>query len=140
MAGPAPRPEALHNALSREQERQRMSERASNEAFLDEEGIALKDLSHQRSHVEAARPSVQPPFQSTTNVVQKGWRRGTKDDILGRERSDTLAMGRIYEKMGKLSIIPRYLIYILPLGIIIAVPLIIGALIPKLELGVHRSL
>lgn len=141
MAGPAPKPDILHHALSREQERQRMEERSSNEALLDEEGIALKDLSHQRSPVDTSRPSFpkskqQPQLQSSTNVVQKGWRKGTRDDLSNRERSDTLTMGRIYERMGKLSVIPRYLLYILPLGLLIAVPIIIGALMPKLGLGV----
>jgi hypothetical protein len=138
MAGPSPKPEALHNALSRIQARQRMEERSSNDVLLDAEGIALKDLSHQRSHVEA--PALQTKIKPSTNVEHKGWRRGTRDDPTNRERKDTLTMGRLYEKMGKLSIIPRYIIYILPLGMLIAVPLILGAVMPKLELGVLTNL
>lgn len=139
MAGPSPKPEVLHNALSREQARQRMEERSSNDVLLDDEGIALKDLSHQRSHVEPVHPVLQTKIKPSTNVEQKGWRRGTRDDLTN-ERKDTLTMGRLYEKMGKLSIIPRYIIYILPLGMLIAVPLVIGALMPQLELGVLTDL
>ena len=52
------------------------------------------------------------------------------------QRTDTLALGRLYERMGKLSIIPRYLVYIVPLGLLIAIPIVVGALMPALELGV----
>ena len=140
MAGPAPKPEVLVSALAREQQRQKMEERSSNDILLDDEGIALKDLSHQRSPVDASRPPPQTQVQSSVDVSQTGWRRGTKDNLINRERSDTLTMGRIYERMGKLSIIPRYLVYIIPLGMLIAVPLVIGAMIPKLELGVSPYL
>jgi hypothetical protein len=138
MAGPWPKPEALHNALSREQARQRMEERSSNDVLLDAEGIALKDLSHQRSHVET--PALQTKIKPSTNAEHKGLRRGTRDELTNRERKDTLTMGRLYEKMGKLSIIPRYIVYILPLGMLIAVPLVLGAVMPKLELGVLTNL
>ena len=57
-----------------------------------------------------------------------------------RGSTNVLAMGRLYQRMGKLSIIPRYFLYIFPLGILIAVPIVIGALIPNLELGVYTFL
>ena len=138
MAGSVPLAEALHSALSREQ-RQKMEHRSSKEILLDEETIALRDLSHQRSPVSAppAPTKLQTEFQSGTNVGQTGWRRNSRDDLTDGNGVHALTMGRIYQKMGKLSIIPRYLVYILPLALIIAVPLIIGAVIPKLELGVR---
>ena len=119
-----------------------MEHKSSKEILLDEEAIALRDISHQRKAVSAppAPPTLQTEFQSGTNVGQKGWRRNSQDDLTNGNRAQTLTMGKIYQKMGKLSIIPRYLVYILPLALIIAVPLIIGALIPKLELGVRTPL
>lgn len=144
MAGSIPQ-QALHNALVQEKRRQTGEmERSSKEVLLDEEGIALDDLSHQRSPTTAGigpeqqRPTnLQAQFQSSTNVAQQGWRRGNAtDDLSRRESTNVLAMGKLYQRMGKMSIIPRYILYILPLGILIAVPIVIGALIPKLELGV----
>lgn len=135
MSVPVPK-DALHDALAREQERQKMEERESQEILLDEEGVALKDLSHQRSQGNETRPPFQSTVPSSTNVVQKGWRRSTREDSMRDQRTDTLALGRLYERMGKLSIIPRYVVYIVPLGILIAIPIVVGALIPALELGV----
>jgi hypothetical protein len=149
MAGPIPQ-QALHNALAQEQRRQteEMMERSSKEVLLDEEGIALNDLSHQRSPTTAGIPpeqqqqqqrpgGLQSQFQSSTNVAQRGWRRGAvRDELNRRESTNVLALGRLYQRMGKLSIIPRYIVYIFPLGMLIAIPIIVGSLIPKLELGV----
>jgi hypothetical protein len=136
MAGPVPR-EALDKALARERQRQFMEERTSDDALLDEEGIALRDLSRQRSPVsEPHLPNLHPKFQTSSSVPQTGWRKGTREELMHRERHHTLALGKLYERMGKLSIIARYAIYIIPVGILIAIPLIIGALLPKLELGV----
>lgn len=59
-----------------------------------------------------------------------------KTQFIDRNHEHTLTKDRIYQKMGNLSIIPRYIIYILPFGLILAVPLVVGAVIPKLELGV----
>jgi hypothetical protein len=145
MAGTVPQ-QALHTALALEKQRQTNEmDRSSEEVLLDEEGIALNDLSHQRSPTTAGltapeeRPAtLQTQFQSSTNVAQKGWRRGnTGDELHRRESTNVLTMGRLYQRMGKLSIIPRYIVYIFPLGILIAVPIVIGALIPELELGVY---
>jgi hypothetical protein len=144
MAGPIPQ-EALYNALSREEQRQNMEKRSSKDVLLDEEGIALNDLSHQRSPNSGAgapaitepRPNLKTQFNSATNVAQKGWRRSSaaRQDSHSEGRQ-TLTLGRMYARMGKLSIIPRYFIYIFPLGLLIAIPIIIGALVPGLELGV----
>lgn len=119
-----------------------MEHKSSEEILLDEEAIALSNLSHQRKAVSAppTPPTLQTEFQSGTNVGQMGWRRNSQDDLPDGNGAQTLTMGKFYRKMGKLSIIPRYLVYILPLALIIAVPLIIGALIPKLELGVRTPL
>ena len=112
MAGPIPQ-QSLHNALTLEKQHQiDEMERSSKEVLLDEEGIALNDLSHQRSPATAGiapeqeRPTtLQTQFQSSTNVVQKGWRRsGVRDELNRRESTNVLALGRLYQRMGKMSI------------------------------------
>jgi hypothetical protein len=145
MAGPIPQ-EALYNALSREEQRQNMEKRSSNDNLLDEEGIALNVLSHQRSPITAMPalnadirpPHLQTQFNSATNVAQHGWRRtnAVREDSARTDGRETLTLGRVYARMGKLSIIPRYFVYIFPLGLIIAIPIIVGALVPSAELGV----
>jgi hypothetical protein len=124
-----------------------MDGRGSKEILLynDAEAIALRDLSHQRSPAQAT-----PPPNVLTHAASgaagchhargssdgvKGWRQSRIGTPV--ERRDTLALGRLYEKMGRLSIIPRYLIYIIPVAAIIAVPLVIGALLPQTNLGVR---
>ena len=133
-----PPPEILINALSKEKNRQIMEERSSKDRLIDEEGIALKDLSSQRSPIVDPRQStLQNPFvlkNDTDKVVRRGWRRSTTGDDLSK--AETLTMGKIYKRMGRLSIIPRYFVYIFPLGLLIAIPIVIGAIVPKLELGV----
>src|SRR5437762_3165760 len=100
MAGPVPQVEALHDALSMEQQRQKLEHRSSKEILLDEEGIALRDLSHQRSPVSAPPPAptttLQTEFQSGTKVGQTGWRRNTRDDLTDHNRAHTLTLGRVY--------------------------------------------
>jgi len=149
MATPVPQI-ALHDALAKEKQRQvQMGSRSgdSEDVLLDEEGIALNDLTHQRSSnigepygtETPGRPAMKTPFQSSSNVAQRGWRRNAgNDNVVRRDTQDVLYMGRLYERMGKMSIIPRYFIYIFPLGLLIAVPIIVGALIPELELGVYH--
>jgi len=133
MAGP-PKQEELQRALTAAQQKQKAMDRSSQDVLLDED-IALKDLSHQRSPVDTRPQTIQFPSTGAT-----GWRRGhdLKSELTETGRTGTLTMGRIYRRMGKLSIIPRYLIYTLPLAILIAIPIVIGALVPSAELGVYR--
>jgi hypothetical protein len=137
----------LQHALSIEQARQQAMERQESKDYLlrldtDEEQIAMRDLSSQRSPVQSRPP---PTVLADANAGHhsragsegiRGWRpRSQSSPTI--ERRDTLTMGRLYEKMGRLSIIPRYLVYILPLGAIIAIPLTIGAVVPTATLGVR---
>ena len=123
MAGPVSK-DALEQALTREQRiRRLMEKRDSNEGLLDEEGIALKDLSHQRLHLDA-RPANQLPTSTSEAQGAAG------------NPPHALVLGRLYQSMGKLSVIPRYFIYFFPLAALIAVPIIIGSFMPQLELGV----
>jgi len=122
-------------------------EHTSTEGLLldaDEEAIALRDLSHQRSPVQTRPP---PSVLTGPANAAAGHGRSNSDGVRGWRRSqlgspvqrrDTLALGRLYEKMGKLKIIPRYLIYILPLAAVIAIPLIVGAVFPGTNLGVTK--
>jgi hypothetical protein len=140
-AGPVPQA-ALHNALQKEQDRQKMGERGSDEVLLDEEGIALDDLSHQISAIaaeNASKPVLKIQFQSSNNPTRKGWRRSRANTAAPphTDSMDVLAMGRLYERLGKLSVIPRWFLYIAPLTILIAVPLVLGAIMTNLELGVR---
>ena len=139
-AGPIPQ-ERLYNSLSQVQHHQKMSDRSSQDVLLDEEGIALNDLSHQRSPnatgmVPETRPNLNSQYQSSTNVAQSGWRRQTIASRRDSAGTNVLTLGRLYQRMGKMSIIPRYFIYIVPLAALIAVPLVVGACLPQLELGV----
>src|SRR5947207_11767533 len=101
MAGPIPKAEALHDAISREQQRQNMEHRLSKEILLDEEEIALRDLSHQRAAVSAPAPTttLQTEFKSSTKAGQTGLRRNSRDDLTDHNRAHALALGRIYQKM-----------------------------------------
>jgi len=133
----SPQTEELHRAIKIAQQAQKgMEQRSSNDVLLDDEVIALKDLSHQRSPIESRPQTMQFPVPSTGAT---GWRRGPmlKTELTEADRTNTLTLGRVYRKMGKLSVIPRYAIYILPLAIIIAIPIIIGGLIPSAQLGVY---
>jgi len=143
-----PSPNELHQALSIAQAHQQEMERPESKDHLlrldtDEEQIALRDLSSQRSPVQTRSPPTVLTGNATTGHHSRagsegirGWRpRSQGSPTL--ERRDTLTMGRLYEKMGRLSIIPRYLVYILPLAAIIAIPLTIGALLPDATLGVR---
>lgn len=61
-----------------------------------------------------------------------GRRKAAKHDAEGRKgedgEEDTLTqMGQIYNKILNFSIVTRYFLYVLPLAIIIAIPIIIGA-------------
>ncbi|KAG6997504.1 mechanosensitive ion channel protein Msy2 [Physcia stellaris] len=61
-----------------------------------------------------------------------GRRKAAKDNAGGRKgedgEEDTLTqMGQIYNKILNFSIVTRYFLYVLPLAIIIAIPIIIGA-------------
>jgi len=143
MAG-AIAPDDLYCALSIERQRRKVMDRSSEDVLLDEEGIALNDLSHQRSlnlgdvgPPNIGSDSEHKQFQSSGKGVQGGWRGGTREEVARRDSTNVLALGRLYRRMGKMSIIPRYFFYIVPVGALIAVPLVVGAFLPQLELGVR---
>ena len=67
-----------------------------------------------------------------------GRRRVNTGDRVSKEEEDTLTrMGRIYNRILDFSIVTRYFLYILPLALLIAVPIVIGATAaPKARIGV----
>ena len=78
--------------------------------------------------------------EQNTNIGpgrKKGFRelRGRKEEV-----EDVTTMGKVYNKILNFSIITRYLLYILPVGIILAVPIVLGALLnnPPPSLGGTR--
>ena len=63
-----------------------------------------------------------------------GRRRKAKEQNRGHSREDEDAlteMGRLYNKILNFSVVTRYFLYVLPLALIIAVPIIIGATATK---------
>ncbi|KAF2724889.1 hypothetical protein K431DRAFT_281364 [Polychaeton citri CBS 116435] len=63
---------------------------------------------------------------------------GGKIGYDGEEETVT-TMGKVYYKIANFSMFTRYFLYMVPLGIIIAIPIIIGATVaPKAELGSVR--
>jgi hypothetical protein len=72
-----------------------------------------------------------------------GRRKSTKDQSFAKgsgnrqEDDDVLgAMGRFYDKVKNFSIVTRYMLYVLPVSLLLAIPIIIGATAaPKAALG-----
>lgn len=60
----------------------------------------------------------------------RGGRRRPARELRGNEVEDVNTMGKIYNQILNFSIITRYLLYILPVGLILAVPIIVGAVLP----------
>ncbi|KAF2396146.1 hypothetical protein EJ06DRAFT_484109 [Trichodelitschia bisporula] len=98
----------------------------------------------------------QPSQSASTFGYDKNEKSGHFNPYIGRrrkQRSDTIGlgggrlgddedkttinqMGRIYYKILNFSIITRYFIYILPLGLLLAIPIIVGATAaPKARIG-----
>ncbi|KAL8992997.1 MAG: hypothetical protein Q9188_007447 [Gyalolechia gomerana] len=70
------------------------------------------------------------------NQYPAGRRRKVKGNERGRTgedgEEDTLTqMGRIYDRILKFSVVTRYFVYVLPLALVIAIPIIIGATAKK---------
>jgi hypothetical protein len=53
-----------------------------------------------------------------------------------KEEGSLTHMGRIYSKILSFSIVTRYFVYVLPLGFLLAIPIIVGATVaPTAQLG-----
>ena len=99
-----------------------------NDATID---IPLTTVTS-RTGARQANPNLSPHIEKPAPFGHSaGGRRrvNTGDRVTHRhEEEDTLTrMGRIYNKVLDFSIVTRYFLYILPLALIIAVPIIIGA-------------
>ncbi|KAL8765049.1 MAG: hypothetical protein Q9209_007752 [Squamulea sp. 1 TL-2023] len=85
------------------------------------------------------------PRTNEKEPLRKRYPAGRRKKVKGNERGkigddgeeDTLTqMGKIYHKILNFSIVTRYFLYVLPLALIIAIPIIIGATAsPKASLG-----
>jgi len=111
-------------------------DRISQEILIDDERVALDDLSHQRSlksdNANVAAAALEGALQQ--NAQKKA---GIPRRVISHSRTtETLAMGRVYRRMGELWVVPRYILYIVPLGTLIAVPIVVGAILPQVQLGV----
>ena len=98
-------------------------------------------------------PNPQPESQSTMENEKAhyfkrragGRRKAAKDKGAGHkgddEEEDTLTqMGKIYNKILNFSIVTRYFLYVLPLAVLIAIPIIVGATAaPGSKIGCVRT-
>lgn len=105
------------------------------------QGIPLAQIKSQASSTGARRAnqalasgfdgSQSPPSTEKHGLFQAGRRRAKKPDPPGRTKSfgsdefSLNAMGRIYNKVIGFSVITRYLVYIVPVAILLAIPLIV---------------
>ncbi|GIZ37597.1 hypothetical protein CKM354_000104000 [Cercospora kikuchii] len=68
--------------------------------------------------------------KQSTGGFFRGRRKKTQNDARKgyEEEADTLTtMGKIYNKILNFSIVTRYFVYVLPLGLLIAIPIIVGS-------------
>jgi hypothetical protein len=105
----------------------------------DTEAIPLHKVVSTQS-TGARRPSQTPvdPTPSPGSQNEKGhrFRRGLRKrgvSPAGKEKEEGAlnAMGKLYTKVLNFSLVTRYLLYILPLGLILAVPIVIGATVAQ---------
>ena len=61
--------------------------------------------------------------------IRKGGRRRPRQELRGNDVEGINGMGRIYRKFLRSSIIVRYFLYIIPIGAILTVPIVIGAVV-----------
>ncbi|KAK8107617.1 mechanosensitive ion channel [Apiospora kogelbergensis] len=119
----------------------------------DSQGIPLAQVRSTASSTGARKPSQGLPAMESaaptnSNEKQGFFHRGRRRaQPAGPSRADTLssnevkvnAMGRIYNKIIGFSVVTRYLVYIVPVGIILAVPLIVIAVTDNLDTPVGRA-
>lgn len=111
-------------------------------------GIPLTTVRSQNSATGArkANPGPSNSYDSSTqNGYEKegaenrlaGRRRKLADEKLGRSNtgdSDEVSMnalGRLYSKIVGFSVVTRYLVYVVPVGILLAIPLIVLSVLPN---------
>jgi len=116
----------------------------------DPEAIPLQKVVSAQS-TGARRPSQAPIAGVPSNELHNekthhGFRRGLrKRGETGAakepEEGGLNAMGKFYNKVLNFSLITRYFLYILPLGIALAIPIVIGATVaPNAKIGGVRIL
>ncbi len=113
--------------------------RSRAQTMNDAEAIPLQKVVSTQS-TGARRPSQTPfdPTPSSDRQNEKGYRfrRGLRKQGIStaskeKEEGALNAMGKLYTKILNFSLVTRYLLYILPLGLILAVPIVIGATVAQ---------
>ncbi|ORY63951.1 Mechanosensitive ion channel-domain-containing protein [Pseudomassariella vexata] len=127
----------------------------SNNFNMDDNGIPLTNV---RSN---ASTGARKPSQGVSSGIEAldqtrsekhgffhrggGRRRAAEPEVItrrgtgGSEDVSLNAMGRLYNKIISFSVVTRYLVYILPVAIILAVPLIVVSVTSNWELGVGNT-
>ena len=111
----------------------------------DPEAIPLQKVVSAQS-TGARRPSqtpaAYPPTELHNEKTHHSFRRGLRKRGGGdaaepkvQEEGALTTMGKIYNKILNFSLITRYFLYILPLGIALAIPIIIGAVVAPARIG-----
>ncbi|KAJ9149439.1 Mechanosensitive ion channel protein [Pleurostoma richardsiae] len=100
----------------------------SEEQSADQSADEKNGLFHHRSHKSHRGPAGRRKLIKD-DLASKG-RRGT----FGSEEFSLNAMGRLYNKIIGFSVVTRYLIYVVPVAILLAVPLVI---LPITDHGVN---
>jgi hypothetical protein len=103
----------------------------TNDATID---IPLTTVMTNRSGQRAMNGGVNE--KSLDYNAGRGGRRRPGRDLRGTEIEGVNPMGRIYNKILNFSIVTRYLLYILPVGLILSVPIVVGAVVKQPVLGI----
>lgn len=87
------------------------------------------------------------PFQDASNEKAGLFHRNAPSTAAGRrkrlnedrrqieEGGSLNSMGKFYNAILTFSVVTRYLVYVLPVALLIAVPIIVGAFFPKADIG-----
>ena len=67
--------------------------------------------------------------EKNEHEIRKGGRRRPHQELRGNDVEGVNGMGRIYRKFLHSSIIVRYFLYIIPIGALLTVPIVLGAII-----------
>ncbi|KAM0504467.1 hypothetical protein D7B24_005658 [Verticillium nonalfalfae] len=109
--------------------------------MVQDQGIPLTQVKSHASSTGARRPNMNIAMdgsgsgQETPDEKQQlhargraGRRKGkalSRNDTGGSEEVSLNAMGRLYKKIIGASVVTRYLVYIIPIGILLAIPLVV---------------
>ncbi|KAG7125310.1 Mechanosensitive ion channel protein Msy2 like [Verticillium longisporum] len=115
--------------------------RSHSKEMVQDQGIPLTQVKSHASSTGARRPNMNIAMdgsgsgQETPDEKQQlhargraGRRKGkalSRNDTAGSDEVSLNAMGRLYKKIIGASVVTRYLVYIIPIGILLAIPLVV---------------